>query len=130
MSLGDFLQTADWKSEKHAPVIESPESVKADETVDVTLSIGKEIPHPNTTEHHIEWIELYFKPEKSKFPLVIGKYSFSGHGQSAKGPNEGPLFTEPKVTVSFKIKEAGTLMAVSFCNIHGLWESSKEIKID
>jgi desulfoferrodoxin (superoxide reductase-like protein) len=48
MSLGDYLQTADWKSEKHAPVIECPDTVNADEEFHVSLTIGKEIPHPNT----------------------------------------------------------------------------------
>jgi superoxide reductase len=129
MSIGDYLQTADWKKEKHAPVIECPDSVHADEEFMVSLSIGKEIPHPNTTEHHIEWIQLFFKPESSKFPFEVGKFDFRGHGASIKGANEGPLYTEPKVKVAVKINDSGTLMALSFCNIHGLWESSKEIKV-
>lgn len=129
MSIGDYLQTADWKSEKHAPVIECPETVEVDSEFNVTLTIGKEIPHPNTTEHHIEWIQLFFKPEKGKFPFEVGKFDFSGHGASIKGANEGPLYTEPKLNVTVRLKESGTLMAVSFCNIHGLWESNKEIKV-
>jgi len=28
-----------------------------------------------------------------------------------------------------KIDKAGTLVAISYCNIHGLWESTKEIKV-
>jgi superoxide reductase len=129
VSIGDYLQTADWKSEKHAPVIECPETVKSGEEFIVSLEIGKEIPHPNTTEHHIDWIELYFKPESGKFPFMVGKFDFTGHGASIKGANEGPLYTEPKVKVAVKIEEPGQLMAMSFCNIHGLWESSKEIKL-
>jgi len=129
MTLGDFLQSADWKAEKHAPVIECPDSVKNGEEFMVSLEIGKEIPHPNTTEHHIEWIELYFKPENGKFPFMVGKFGFSGHGAAKKGANQGPLYTEPKVKVAVKIKDSGTFMALSFCNIHGLWESSKEVKI-
>ena len=35
----------------------------------VTVSVGKEIPHPNTTEHHIRWIKLFFKGEGENFPL-------------------------------------------------------------
>ena len=49
MSIGEYLQTADWKKEKHAPVIESPDQVKSGEEFTVALTIGKEIPHPNTT---------------------------------------------------------------------------------
>jgi superoxide reductase len=130
MSLGEYLQTADWKTEKHAPDIECADVVKAGEKFMVSLEIGKEIPHPNTTEHHIEWIELYFKPESEKFAHLVGKFSFDGHGASIKGANEGPLYTEPSVDVAVKVKESGTLMAMSFCNIHGLWEASKEIKAE
>ncbi len=130
MSLGDYLQSADWKAEKHAPVIECSDSVNADEEFMVSLVIGKEIPHPNTTGHHIEWIELYFKPTNGKFPFMVGKFDFMGHGAAIKGADEGPLYTEPKVKVAVKIKDSGTFIAMSFCNIHGLWESSKEIKLN
>jgi len=130
MSLGDYLQSADWKAEKHAPVIECPDSVNADEEFMVSLVIGKAIPHPNSTEHHIEWIELYFKPINGKFPFMVGKFDFMGHGAAIKGANEGPLYTEPKIKVAVKVRDSGTLMAMSFCNIHGLWESSKEIKLN
>ena len=129
MSFGDYLQTADWKKEKHAPVIECPEIVQTGEEFNVSLSIGKEIPHPNTTEHHINWIELYFKPQNEKFPVMVGKYDFLGHGASIKGANQGSLYTEPKVQTTLKINESGTLMAMSYCNIHGLWESKKDIKV-
>jgi superoxide reductase len=129
MPIGEYFQTADWKKEKHAPVIEFPDMVNIGEEFVVSLTIGKEIPHPNTTEHHINWIELYFKPENGKFPVMVGRYDFLGHGASAKGVNEGSLYTEPKVQTTIKIKNAGTLIATSYCNIHGLWESSKEIKV-
>ena len=130
MSIGEYLQTADWKKEKHAPVIDSPEKVVSGETFTVSLTIGKEISHPNTTEHHIAWIELFFKPDTGKFPAQIGHFDFTSHGESIKGANEGPSFTEPQVSVSMKLKESGTLMAVSYCNIHGLWESSKTITVE
>lgn len=129
MSIGEYYQKADWKKEKHAPVIECPDVVMAGEEFVVSLTIGKEIAHPNTTEHHINWIELYFKPESEKFPVMVGRYDFLGHGASAKGANEGSLYTEPKVQTTIKIKDSGTLMATSYCNIHGLWESSKDIKV-
>ncbi|WP_462363072.1 desulfoferrodoxin family protein [Pyramidobacter porci] len=29
-----------------------------------------------------------------------------------------------------KLKESGTLIAVSYCNLHGLWESSAEIAVE
>ena len=74
MSIGVYLQTADWKSEKHTPVIEAPETLEVDKSFGASLTIGKEIPHPNTTEHHIEWIQLFFTPEMGKFPFEVGKF--------------------------------------------------------
>ena len=70
--LKDLFQSADWKKEKHAPVIEAPETVKKGEAVAVNVSVGKEIPHPNTTPHHIRWIEVFFHPGWRKVPLPGG----------------------------------------------------------
>jgi superoxide reductase len=38
------------------------------------------------------------------------------------------VYTNHNVTASCKVGKGGTLHALAFCNIHGLWESSKEIK--
>lgn len=127
--LGDLLQEADWKSEKHVPVIECPNEVKAGEVFDVKVGLGKEVPHPNTTEHHIRWISLYFHPTGEKSPYHVGTYEFNAHGESSQGPNEGPVYTHHQVTASMKTSKAGTLYALALCNIHGLWQSSKEIKV-
>jgi len=129
MSIGEQIQSADWKAEKHVPVIEGPGEVSADENFSVTVSVGKEIAHPNTTEHHIRWIQLYFKPEGDKFTYQIGNFEFTAHGESVEGANAGPAYTNHSVTASLKINKPGTLIATSLCNIHGLWESSLDIKI-
>jgi desulfoferrodoxin (superoxide reductase-like protein) len=47
--IGEQFQSADWKAEKHVPVIDCPDVVKADETFDVKVAVGKEVAHPNTT---------------------------------------------------------------------------------
>jgi superoxide reductase len=127
--IGELFQEADWKLEKHVPVIECADAVNAGENFEVKVSVGKEIPHPNTTEHHISWIALYFHPEGEKFPYQIGHYEFNAHGASVQGPNTSTVYTHPAVASWFKTSKAGTLMAVSYCNIHGLWQSSKEIKL-
>ncbi|MCW4005984.1 MAG: class II SORL domain-containing protein [Candidatus Bathyarchaeota archaeon] len=129
MKIGELVQESDWKTEKHVPVIDCPDTVKADEFVEVTVSIGKEIAHPNTTEHHINWISVYFQAEGEKFPQQIGRYEFNAHGASAQGPNTSTIYTNHKVATWFKTSKPGTLIAVSMCNIHGLWESSKAIKL-
>ena len=127
--LGDTYQSADWKAEKHSPVIECPESVGAGEAFEVKVSVGKEIAHPNTTEHHIAWIQVYFKPDGDKFNYQLANNEFSAHGASAQGANEGPVYTEPSVVASCKLQASGTIYALGFCNIHGLWESSKSISV-
>jgi superoxide reductase len=33
------------------------------------------------------------------------------------------------VTFSAKLNESGTLHALALCNIHGLWESTKDITV-
>ena len=128
MGFGDRIQTADWKKEKHVPVIGCPDQVKAGEVFEVKVSLGKEIAHPNTTEHHIRWISLYFHPE-GKFTCDVGRFELNAHGESAAGPNQGPVHTHHQVTTSLKIDKPGTLHALALCNIHGLWESSVEISI-
>ncbi|MCD6554302.1 MAG: class II SORL domain-containing protein [Anaerolineae bacterium] len=127
--LSEHIQKADWKKEKHVPVIEAPDKVQAGELFEVKVSLGKEIAHPNTTEHHISWISLYFHPEGEKFTHQVGHFEFSAHGESTAGPNEGPVYTHHGVNVSLKVSKPGTLHALALCNIHGLWESSKEIKL-
>jgi superoxide reductase len=128
-NIGEQYQTADWKSEKHVPVIECPDEVAADEMFDVTVTLGKEVAHPNTTEHHIRWIQLYFKPEDDKFTYQVGNFEFTAHGESMEGADKGPVHTNHSAVGSLKINRSGTLMAAALCNIHGLWENSKVIKV-
>lgn len=129
MSIGEKFQSADWKKEKHAPAIECPDEVKAGESFEVKASIGKEIAHPNTTEHHIRWISLYFHPEGENFTYDLGRFEFNAHGESIKGANEGPAYTHPEARTAIQLSKGGTLYATSYCNIHGLWENSKEIQV-
>jgi superoxide reductase len=127
--IGELYQTADWKSEKHVPVIECPDAVAADETFEVKVSLGKEVAHPNTTEHHIRWIQLYFRPEGVKFAYQVGNFEFCAHGESTDGADKGPVTTNHSATASLKIKKSGTLFATALCNIHGLWENSKTLTL-
>ena len=63
--LGERIQTGDWKQEKHVPAIECPSEVKPDELFEVKVGLGKVVAHPNTTEHHIRWINAFFHPPKN-----------------------------------------------------------------
>ncbi len=126
----DLFQAADWKAEKHVPVIEAADKVKKGETVKVEITVGKEIPHPNTTEHHIAWAAVFFHPKGEKFPYQIGRFEFAAHGSSVQGPNTSTVFTQPQVTCNLKTDKPGTILVSSYCNIHGLWENSKELDVE
>lgn len=128
-AIGELFQVADWKAEKHVPVIDCPDTFKKGELTKITVTIGKEIAHPNTTAHHISWIEVYFHPDGEKFPYEIGKAVFSAHGASAQGADTSTVYTHHEATLSFKTDKPGTVFAASLCNIHGLWQNSKTVKI-
>ena len=125
----DLLQSADWKTEKHVPVIECPEKISKGESLKLDICIGKQVVHPNTTEHHIRSIEVYFLADNEKFPYQVARFEFNAHGESVQGVNTSTVFCEPKIAVSFKTEKSGMVTAVSYCNIHGLWENSKDILI-
>jgi len=127
-SVKDLFQSADWTKEKHVPVIEILEKDK-EKGVRVRVSVGKEIPHPNTTAHHIVWIEVYFQPEGDKYPYHVGRFEFVAHGATVQGPDTSTVYSEPVVEFVFKTQKDGLIFATSYCNIHGLWENSAELKL-
>ncbi len=127
--LSEFVKSADWKSEKHVPVIECAETIKAGECTNIKISVGKEIAHPNTTGHHIAWIALHYVPEGAKTSIEITRCEFSAHAASAEGPDTGPAKTCSFVAVCATLAKSGTLYATAYCNIHGLWASEKTITV-
>jgi superoxide reductase len=128
-SIGETFRTDDWRTEKHVPVIDCPVEFVAGEPTTVTVTVGKEIPHPNTTTHHINWIRLYFLPADSNVPYEVGSFEFSAHGASVLGADTSTLYTDPKISVDFRTSVPGIFYATASCNIHGLWESAKAITV-
>ena len=127
--LSEHIQKADWKKEKHVPVIECPDQIKANDIFQVKVCLGKEVAHPNTTEHHIRWINLYYHDEGGKFAHEVAHVEFNAHGESTEGADKGPVYTHHEVVTSLKVAKSGMLHAMSYCNIHGLWQSSKKITV-
>lgn len=98
--------------QKHLPVITAPARVKRDEVFEVTIEVGKLKPHPNEPAHFIEWIELY------SGDTFLFRINLSGS------------LTQPKVTLPARLTHAhGPLKAWEKCNLHGLWEATKEIEV-
>ncbi|MGL5255492.1 MAG: class II SORL domain-containing protein [Proteocatella sp.] len=121
MAIANYFKAGDWKSEKHVPVICIPEKISAEESFAVTVSIGDEIPHPNTLEHHIAWIKLFYVQDGSTIPVEVADVKFSAHGELEN-------LTEPYLSAKIKVSKPGKLVAMSYCNIHGLWENEIEVK--
>ncbi|WP_440059460.1 class II SORL domain-containing protein [Thermogladius sp. 4427co] len=104
------------KVESHTPRIIAPDRVGKNTLFKVRVEVG---PHPNTVEHSIRWIELYFKEEGRSFnPVFLGRFLLE------------PVYAEPSVEVSLKLSRSGKLIALAYCNLHGLWESSKDIVVE
>lgn len=118
--LTETVQQGDWKNEKHVPVIHVKDC-DCGCGYEIKASIGDEVAHPNEFDHHIAWIKIFFQPEDGKFPVEVGSYQFSAHGEDG-------LYTQPIATAHVKTDKPGTVYALSYCNIHGLWENSEEIK--
>ena len=103
------------KSETHKPRIEAPDVVKENESFTVKVNVG---PHPNTLEHSIRSIEVYYFEEGRKFNSVNLAKIFLA-----------PIYTEPNIELTLKLKRSGILYVLNYCNIHGIWECRKSIKV-
>jgi superoxide reductase len=104
------------KAESHTPKIEAPDRVKAGEPFKIKISVG---PHPNTVEHSIRWIEVYFEEDGRAFnPVMIARYA----------PTPG--IAEPSIEFTVKLEKSGTIHVLAYCNLHGLWENSKRITVE
>ncbi len=121
--------TGDWKAEKHVPAISCPDRVTPGEMFSVTVTLGKEVAHPNTTAHHIRWISLYFLPDGEKFPYHIAHFEFCAHGESTEGADTSTVYTHHEASTSMKTDKPGVLYATALCNIHGLWKSERTVAL-
>jgi len=126
--LSEFVKTADWKTEKHVPVIACADAVAVNEPLDINVTVGKEIAHPNTAIDHIAWIALHFVPAGMKTSIALGRCEFSAHGASMDG-NNGVAYTDSTLSVRARLTSAGTLHATAYCNLHGLWTSEKAVAL-
>jgi superoxide reductase len=103
------------KTESHTPKIEAPDLIKADQAFEVRVMVG---PHPNTIEHSIRRVEVYFYEEGRPFnPILLATTNFT------------PVYSDPNVKLTLKLKKSGVIHVLQYCNLHGLWEGRKEIKV-
>jgi superoxide reductase len=95
---------------KHVPVIEAPEKIQAGVPFAVTVTVG-EIIHPMFTGHYIQYVELFAGNEPA------GRVDFR------------PGLSQPAVTFNLALDKPVTLVAREYCNLHGLWESRRELAL-
>jgi superoxide reductase len=97
---------------KHLPVIEAPDSVKAGESFEVTIEVGKLLTHPNELGHHIQWIVLL------KGGVALATVHLT------------PVTTSPNIKLTVTLNQTETLRALERCNLHGEWEYTKLVKVE
>ena len=108
MQFKDILKSPEAEGkEKHVPVIEVAQGA-------VRIIVGKEVPHPNTAEHHIAWVAL-FGTKKEGQVINLGKADFA------------PGYTGPDISFPVPAAEFKSFCALAYCNIHGVWENCLEV---
>jgi len=113
MKLGDLIKGgAQEGKEKHVPTIELKDCQECGAKV-VKITVGKETPHPNEIAHHIKWIALF--GVKNGIAVHIATFDL------------GPTFGKPTVVTHANLEGLSELVAVEYCNIHGLWEASLKL---
>lgn len=40
-----------------------------------------------------------------------------------------PVYSEPEAKLKVKLSKSGSIMAVEYCNVHGLWSAKEDIKV-
>ncbi|NIO45013.1 MAG: desulfoferrodoxin [Candidatus Aenigmarchaeota archaeon] len=105
--------------EKHVPVIKVPERTEPGKDFEVIINVGENVPHPNTVEHHIKWIQVFAEVEDRAYnPVHVATFDL------------GPTFAEPKVKFKMKLEKPAILIVLGYCNLHGIWESSVKIEVE
>jgi len=102
--------------EKHVPVLERGSGHSGTHDNVIIVTVGKDVPHPNTIEHHIVYIELFGIKKSNDQVIFLGRQDFA------------PTYTDP--TAKFKIinlDEFKAVGALSYCNLHGIWKNTLEL---
>lgn len=113
MKFGDLLKGAEVEGkEKHVPVIETEPCCEGG--LKVTVTVGKEVAHPNLVEHHIGWIQLYGVKENGQLVHLITS-------------DLEPVQSSPCVSLCIRTEGLKSLVALEYCNLHGVWENSIDL---
>lgn len=98
--------------QQHKPVIRTPEKIERGEVFELLVEVGNPSLHPNAAGHFIEWIEAY----------AGNTFLFRVNLSSA--------LSQPRVSIPVRLGGSGTLRVWHKCNLHGIWEGTKEIAVE
>ncbi|UGV39873.1 desulfoferrodoxin [Methanococcoides orientis] len=111
----DTNNVEDRSKERHIPIIEVLRNYNDTGKEYIRVVVGENAIHPNTPEHHIEYIELYGRT-KMMDTVTIGRVTF--------GPGVKPDAIFGLVNFG-KYRE---FCAIAYCNVHGPWQNCIEIR--
>ena len=116
MSFPEVIKTGkDEGKEKHVPTITIDKGHKGGTDL-VRVVVGHDVPHPNTVEHHIAWIELYGIKKNGNQLVNIGRAAWA------------PVYSNPNVRFQInQIQDFKACHALICCSVHGLWANSLEV---
>jgi superoxide reductase len=100
--------------EKHIPAIELMKGRGSGGKDLVEIQVGRELPHPNTPEHYIVWIQA-FGVKKDGQILDLGREVFK------------PVVSKPIYAFELNTSDFKHLFSFSYCNVHGVWEQHLEL---
>jgi superoxide reductase len=101
--------------EKHVPVLDIIKGHGKEDNDFVRVVVGKEVPHPNTAEHYIKWVELYGITKEGS-TVNLGRMDFEA------------VRTNPIATFHINnIDDFKEFCALECCNIHGVWQNCIEV---
>ena len=116
--LGDVIIRPEKEGrEKHVPHIDAPANVRAGEPFQVTVTVGKETAHPNTIQHHIKWVQIFAKEDGPRPVMHVATFDF------------GPVYAVPRVSFTMMLNESSDIIAMEYCNLHGLWDNSVKVEV-
>lgn len=106
----------------HIPIIKCSKVGNSDDIFDISVTVP-DAGLSASDDHHILWIQLYFQNTRDEELISIGKWEYMAFGKDMP-------FIQPEALGRIQFNENGTIYALVYCDVHGLWETSKYIELE
>jgi len=127
-TLSGLMQSADWKKEKHVPVIDVPKKIKKGDACKLIVSVGKEYRTPTRRNTTFAGYRCIFCPRR-EISVSVRRVRFLRARRVGSGPEHEHRLRAAADRDDFNTEKSGTIFALAYCNIHGLWENSRDIEV-